>query len=94
MVTTSMKRIIWGLGWMFLWVLQDFFYLKAYPMGFKTEEIVALMNLMILLIPLMIFKDDPEPSYKTENPSRTELSSEGTAQLLSKSDPCAKGGKK
>jgi len=30
----------------------------------------------------------------TENPSRTELSSEGTAQLLSKSDPCAKGGKK
>ncbi len=58
MVTKSMKRIIWGLGWMAIWIAQDFFYLKAYPLGFKTDDLVQLINLAILIIPLIIFKDD------------------------------------
>ena len=58
MVTKSMKRIIWSLGWMFIWALQDFYLLMAYPSGYEGEMSVGFVSLLILVIPLFVFKDD------------------------------------
>lgn len=59
MVTASMKKIIWALGYMFIWVLQDFYYLLKYGGSFDNQLPIAFISLAILLIPLFLFKDDP-----------------------------------
>lgn len=58
MVTKSMKRIIWGLGYMFIWTLTDFYYLSKYGLNYKFQLSIAFIHLAILIIPLFLFKDD------------------------------------
>ena len=58
MVTASMKRIIWGLGYMFIWVINDFYHLAEYGINYENQGAIALINLAILIIPLFVFKDD------------------------------------
>lgn len=54
----SVKRIIWAIGWYFVWILDDFrIFLKGESV---SNNIYQFIMLMIWIIPLLLFKDDKE----------------------------------
>lgn len=56
MVTASMKRIIWGIGWYLVWILNDFIiFLTKQNIG---NIFYQFFMLFVWVIPLFFFKDD------------------------------------
>jgi hypothetical protein len=56
MTSASMKRIIWGIGFMAVWAFNDSMLVSAY--GNTGSISYQLTMLATLVIPLFIFKDD------------------------------------
>ena len=56
MVTASMKRIIWAIGWYTVWTIDE---IRMNYFNIQEELVVyELIMLSILIIPLLLFEDD------------------------------------
>lgn len=64
MTTASMKRIIWSIGFMLVWAVNDIMLTLRYPLGYPYEDIYQIMMFIILLIPLLFFENDNDKKSK------------------------------
>ena len=53
----SVKRIIWALGWFFLWTIDTF---VSFYVGYEPHIVDSFAMLAIWIIPLFLFEDDKE----------------------------------
>jgi len=59
----SLKRIIWALGWYFVWCCNDF---TLYYSGKDTTILDSIVMFLIWIIPLFVFEDDEKLKEKNE----------------------------